>query len=89
MQSFIRIVEPTGLRDGETGCVCLEESEKRRTALKGGVQGRTRVTRAAFYLPALNQEGEEVPAESSEDEKSQPGANNNNKSSIASRKYGT
>ena len=68
--------------------MCLEESEKGRTALKGGVQGRTGMTRAAFYLPALNQE-EEVPAESSEDEKSQPGANNNNKSSIASRKYGT
>ena len=74
---------------GETGCVCLEESEKRMSTLKGGVQGRTRMTRAAFYLPALNQEGEEVPAESSEDEKSQPGANNNNKSNIPSRKYGT
>ena len=73
----------------ETGCVCLEKSEKRRATLKGGVQGRTRMTRAAFYLPALNQEGEEVPTENSDMEKSQPRANSNNNSNIPSRKYGT
>ena len=47
-----------------------------------------RMTRAAFYLPALNQEGEEVPTENSNMEKSQPRANNNN-SNIPSRKHGT
>ena len=68
----------------ETEGGCLEDSEKRRATLKGGVQGRTRMTRAAFYPPALNQEGEEVPAENSNMEKSQPRANSNNNSNMPS-----
>ena len=70
--------------------MCVSGSKVRREGHhpRVGVQGRTRMTRAAFYLPAPNQEGEEVPAENSDMEKSQPRANNNN-SNIPSRKHGT
>lgn len=48
-----------------------EENEKRRAALKGGVQGKRRMSRAASYLQARNQEGEEVPPQNSDNEKNQ------------------
>lgn len=48
-----------------------EENEKRRATLKGGVQGKRRMSRAASYLQARNQEGEEVPPQNLDNEKSQ------------------